>query len=60
MNTYINGLVRGFPKDTNFAKVRDGEVQRVQDLLNYPSRKTHRVKRVAQVYEKTVVGGSAD
>ena len=40
LNEHTNGLVRGyFPKGTDFRKVSDEEVQKVQDRLNARARK---------------------
>ena len=50
LNEHTNGLVRGsFPKETDFRKVSDEEVRKVQDRLNARPRKVLGYRTPAEV-----------
>ena len=54
-NENTNMLVRDFfPKGTDFTKISDSEIQRVQELLNDRPRKVHNFYTPNEVFTKTV------
>lgn len=59
-NENTNGLVRQyFPKGTDFAKVTDEEVRRVQDLLNSRPRKALGFKTPSEVLNEILLRDGA-
>lgn len=58
-NENTNGLIRDyFPKKTDFTKVSDEEIQKVEHALNTRPRKRHRWKTPLQIFNRGVALGS--